>query len=939
MASITKAGPLEIWLDRIGDYNPQLMRELSGRLKPGPVLMTLAASIVSQGLYVLIRLSQIPSLENVVAKDPARPSARFHQYCLGVTNGEPSTECIPLFGADPLQPWQINWPLWWSESLFYWGLFGMMAMIVVGCYLLIDDWSTEEENGTFAPLRLSPQPNQTIIWGKLLGVPILVYLFGLLSLPLKLVAMSATGQSVSSIMGNLSLSLAQMAFWFVPSLLFAAICRQQGRGVKAIVGAIVSGLAIFYAQSASNMAANNDYRQSGESTIFSWLAPSIDLQHGGQIGTDFSEQSLILAGLVTWSSVCWIFLNAQFGLAPSSPPMVTTVSNGALTDWERNSPNSNAAQVVDWRNDSPTMNGSRLDETDIEYITTISRSPNPRLESIFNVIGNINPQLLRELRGRLRPGFIPPFLAVSFLFQLSSLATYYPSTNWRGEQNHGALWWATNLAGWNWVTPIAIVVGCYLLIADWSTEEERGTLNGIRLSPRPAGQILLGKLLGVPIWVYIPLLSLLPLHLVMMMGTGRSPVTIASSLAISAAQMAFWFVSSLLFAALTGKGKGAKAILGALIVGGVLFCSQQVGNTIDGWSHFLPKQLSLLSPNLFLVNGSDFDSNPLLSKAWLKAVAGQSWFEMGINSTMTGLTLFTVGNLTAWCYNCWIALSRRFNGYTTLWSKRHVYLITAWLTILVLGSIQLTDIMASSGASMRSNQLIAITASSIAIQSNGTIAKGFLTLFALVFCLGLGLVQSRQVLLDWMRRPPVRSGRLARKFSHTIDMVWGEDSPPIVAMALQIGISIAGIALLLISSRHTQNTSLILTFFLEQKGALGVLLLASLLMLMLGVTQLIQLQARHNAIGLATVAIVVGIFSLPLLLTLGLDFSVGQAAWLLTVYPFEALMKTPVSFAIGALCLEWVSIVIVFRQFDRTLRRLAKSEFADALEPISPQEP
>jgi ABC-type transport system involved in cytochrome c biogenesis permease component len=907
MAKLMKSGPLDPLFDRIGDSNPQLMRELRGRLKIGSVLMTLAASIVSQGLYVLIRLSQLPNLGNVVAKDPERPSARFQQYCLGVTDGNPSTECIRSIGADPLHPWQIDWPLWWSEGLFYWGLFGMMAMIVVGCYLLIDDWSTEEENGTFAPLRLSPQPNQNIIWGKLIGVPILVYLFGLLSLPLKLVAMSATEQSVPSIMGNLALSLAQMAFWFVPSLLFAAICRQQGRGVKAIVGAIVSGLAIFYAQSASNMAANNNYRQSGESTIFSWIAPSIDLQHGGQIGTDFSGQLFIMAGLIGWSYSCWIFLNAQFGLAPSQPRMEPAGGSVSLTEWEQNAPKTNAVQVV---------------ETEIEYVTAIHRSPNPHLESIFNVIGNINPQLLRELRGRLRPWFIPPFLAVSFLYQLSSLATYSSANSW-GERNDRALWWATNLAGWNWVTPIAIVVGCYLLIADWSTEEERGTLNGMRLSPRPAGQILLGKLLGVPIWVYIPLLSLLPFHVVMMMGTGRSLVTIASSLAISFSQMAFWFISSLLFAALTGKGKGAKAILGALIVGGVLFSSQQVGiSSQDSWSYFLPKQLSLLSPNLFLANGGDLVPTQSLNNAWLKAVTGQSWFGFPVNSTMMGLTLFTVGNLSAWCYTCWIALSRRFNGYTTLWSKRHGYLITAWLTMLILGSIQLAD----------GNKFFS------EIQLNGTIAWGFLTFFFFVFCLGLSLIQSRQVLLDWLRRPPIRSGRLSRKFSYFIDMVWGENSPPTVAILLQIGIGFSGTILLLINTLYYQSRSSIFTFLVDQKGIWGILILASLLMLMLGIIQLIQLQVRRNAIGLATLVIVVGIFAPPVLLILGLEIYVGQAAWLLTAYPFEALITTPVSFAIAALALEWMAIVIVFRQFDRTLRRLAKSEFAATLEPISPQE-
>lgn len=35
-------------LDRLGNWNPQLLRELKGRLKPRNVIITIALSLVSQ---------------------------------------------------------------------------------------------------------------------------------------------------------------------------------------------------------------------------------------------------------------------------------------------------------------------------------------------------------------------------------------------------------------------------------------------------------------------------------------------------------------------------------------------------------------------------------------------------------------------------------------------------------------------------------------------------------------------------------------------------------------------------------------------------------------------------------------------------------------------------------------------------------------------------
>jgi ABC-type transport system involved in multi-copper enzyme maturation permease subunit len=52
-----------------------------------------------------------------------------------------------------------------------------------------------------------------------------------------------------------------------------------------------------------------------------------------------------------------------------------------------------------------------------------------------------------------------------------------------------------------------------MLVTDIGNEAEKGTLNFLRLSPRSSANILIGKLLGVPILSYLTILLLLPLHL------------------------------------------------------------------------------------------------------------------------------------------------------------------------------------------------------------------------------------------------------------------------------------------------------------------------------------------------------------------------------------------------------------------------------------------
>jgi ABC-type transport system involved in cytochrome c biogenesis permease component len=58
-----------------------------------------------------------------------------------------------------------------------------------------------------------------------------------------------------------------------------------------------------------------------------------------------------------------------------------------------------------------------------------------------------------------------------------------------------------------------LVAGVYALASNFKQEKKRGTLNFLRLSPQKARSIIVGKLLGVPVLVYLGVLCAVPLQM------------------------------------------------------------------------------------------------------------------------------------------------------------------------------------------------------------------------------------------------------------------------------------------------------------------------------------------------------------------------------------------------------------------------------------------
>lgn len=202
-------------INQVGEWNPQLFREIKGRLKPRNILIAVTASLFGQLLILISFASKLPVMDDVVKKGLNSISNR---YCTGSDIGRRYSS--PTCSADGLGGFLLNWQLWWQDVFIWLSIIGLIVFLVVGTYMLISDLSKEEQRGTLNFLRLSPQSSQSILTGKILGVPSLLYLVGVLALPLYLAAGLFGQISFGMILGFYAVLGASCLFFYSLALLF-----------------------------------------------------------------------------------------------------------------------------------------------------------------------------------------------------------------------------------------------------------------------------------------------------------------------------------------------------------------------------------------------------------------------------------------------------------------------------------------------------------------------------------------------------------------------------------------------------------------------------------------------------------------------------------------------------------------------------------------------
>ena len=351
----------------------------------------------------------------------------------------------------------------------------------------------------------------------------------------------------------------------------------------------------------------------------------------------------------------------------------------------------------------------------------------------INQIGNWNPQFLRECRGHLKPRSVIATLGTSLLLQVLLIL-------FQASFNVDVVGVAVNIFQLiTWTLPYFLfIVGGYYLVNDLAQEEKRGTLNFIRLSPRPARDILLGKLLGVPILPYLILLSVIPLHIWSTLQA-QIPLGFLLSYYSLLGATAFLCFSVALLVGLTQqlRPKQTPAAIAFAALGLFLFAPGfMLWNTTVIWHRFQG-----------IAQAVSFDSDPF-SVFWLYLnLTDNSFFGHG----------FVLINLGVITYCVWRTLIRLFyQPRATLLSKRLSYGITAYVNVLIWGFFQ-------SNAPDRPEA-----------------AAAFFILYfvnyGLILALIATLTPNRQQLFDWLSH-----GR-----SDVTSQLWNNKSPAMTALGVNI---------------------------------------------------------------------------------------------------------------------------------------------------------
>ncbi|MEG3845046.1 hypothetical protein, partial [Microcoleus sp. herbarium14] len=222
-------------LDQIGNWNPQLFREIKGRLKIGNMAIASALSLSGQLLLFMYWKAQIP-----VAPPYGEYTHRITDTFCTFKNIDPDSyqkKCV----RDALGNFAINWQEWW-EYIFVWlSILSVLALLVAGTYMLVGDLDKEGRRGTLNFIRLSPQSAKTIFIGKILGVPILLYLAVILAVPLHLYSGLAAQIPLHKILCLDTAIVASCALFYSAAMLFGLTTNWLG-GFQPW---LASGIALF----------------------------------------------------------------------------------------------------------------------------------------------------------------------------------------------------------------------------------------------------------------------------------------------------------------------------------------------------------------------------------------------------------------------------------------------------------------------------------------------------------------------------------------------------------------------------------------------------------------------------------------------------------------------------------------------------------------------
>ena len=267
---------LDRLIDRMGDSNPQIFRELKERLTARNIGIAVAGALVIQGLVLLYFNGQIPiptydepsslgasiqklrETHNTYCMFPRLSINRYDDLCKLNNTGD----------------FVINWQKWRSDVFICLSWILPLGLLLGSVYTLVADLVQEEKRGTLNFIRLSPQSAKQIFIGKIFGVPILVYLAAGLMIPLHL-WMGLSAQANIPTMASWYATLGAM--WFL--LASMAVLYVLLGGVQAIVTVIAVAFPLWLPIALINFFMSgtiNGERLLQDNDLINWFGLTID---------------------------------------------------------------------------------------------------------------------------------------------------------------------------------------------------------------------------------------------------------------------------------------------------------------------------------------------------------------------------------------------------------------------------------------------------------------------------------------------------------------------------------------------------------------------------------------------------------------------------------------------------------------------------------------
>ena len=502
--------------------------------------------------------------------------------------------------------------------------------------------------------------------------------------------------------------------------------------------------------------------------------------------------------------------------------------------------------------------------------------------TLLNQLGEWNPQLYRELKGKLKLRNLLITVGISLVCQFILLALVYES--YLHAPHQSGVEWQLIYRPLNWMLPFLLLVcGVYQLSQDLAQEERRGTLNFIRLSPQSSQNILLGKILGVPALLYLGIALTIPLHMFSALAAGVPLPGLLGIYTLWGVSCCLFYSTAFFYTLLWNSQGDSKSIAG---VGGLL-------------------AFFFSSPFISII---DFSFDIYSSSSQL---GNWQWFFLPLGHQMLLAYTWVIITLSVATYWIWQAVNRRFrNPNATLLSKTQSYWLVACFEVWLLG-FAITEINSA--------------------PSTARLFAGFFSIFFLNpiwFLILIGaLSPHRQALLDWARYRRYNSTSHRQSFWHRPliqDLIWGEKSPAVVAVGINLLITaviwIPWILLLPKEAWHQED--------LTTHKALLSLLLTMNLILLYGVINQLILFLKTSKPGLWTTGVMGSVIVLPLVIggILGIEPLKMPLLLIFSPFPVLTLVNGSVTTIFLGLLAQFGVLGLISLQLTRKLQKAGESE-------------